>query len=202
MWIRGMKWLQRVIVGFVALVTLGVIPPTHDIWSTLLTDLDALKKEKQDEGRVVEQPEYSVQLQEEIPSKEESFQRLFTAAYEQSIIKFGQKVGPVIQPIFDKEIYPALERIMTEYYKDYSEEELADLVVTDRPAGKYSERIFHVYHTKTNEESFYFHVRTENRPKDGYYYNFHYHLASDQFQNHYDIADIFWSKNQPPKWMS
>ncbi len=202
--IRGLKWLQRLIVGFVALVTLGAIPPTHDIWSTLLTDLEALKKDTHDQQQVkpVENPEYVVQLEADLPTKEESLQRLFEGAYEQSYIKFGKKVGPVIQSSFDEEIYPNLQRVMTDYYKPYSAEDLAYFKVTDRPAGEHSERIFHIYDERTKEQTFYFHVRTENRPKEGYYYNFHYHTAADEFQTHHDLAHLFWSKNQPPKWMS
>lgn len=204
MFIRGLKWLQRLIVGFVALVTLGAIPPTHDIWSTLLTDLEALKKDAHDQQQVkpVDQPKYIVQLEEDIPAKETSLQRLFEEAYEQSYMKFGEKVGPVIRTTFDQEIYPKLQRVMTDYYASYPAKDLAHFTVTKRPAGKHSERIFHIYDERTKEQTFYFHVRTENRPKEGYYYNFHYHTAADEFQTHHDIADIFWSKNQPPKWMS
>ncbi|MED4798110.1 YpjP family protein, partial [Priestia megaterium] len=47
-----------------------------------------------------------------------------------------------------------------------------------------------------------FHVRRENPPKDGYWFNFHYHAAADNFQKHYDLGKIYWNRNMPPKWFS
>ncbi len=62
--------------------------------------------------------------------------------------------------------------------------------------------MFNIYDEQTGKDLIRFHVRTENRPGEGYYYNFHYHTAEDQFATHHNLGDVYWSKNTPPKWLS
>ena len=56
------------------------------------------------------------------------------------------------------------------------------LAISEKPAGDYSEKIFNVYDLEDRKDLIRFHVRTEKRPKDGYFYNFHYHIAEDDLQ--------------------
>src|SRR6185437_147709 len=54
------------------------------------------------------------------------------------------------------------------------------LAISEKPAGDYSEKIFNVYDLDNRKDLIRFHVRTEKRPQDGYFFNFHYHIADDE----------------------
>ena len=76
------------------------------------------------------------------------------------------------------------------------------LSITEYPSGDYAEKMFHLSDKVLGKDLIRFHVRTEKRPLDGYFYNFHYHTAEDGFTVHHSLGDIYWSKNTPPKWLS
>ena len=81
-------------------------------------------------------------------------------------------------------------------------ESLNYIKITEQPSGNYSEKIFNLSDGASGKELIRFHVRTEKRPLEGYYYNFHYHTYEDRFVAHHNVGDIYWSKNTPPKWLS
>lgn len=66
----------------------------------------------------------------------------------------------------------------------------------------YGEKIFDLYDMRDGKALAKFHVRRENRPLDGYWFNFHYHEQLDNYETHHTIGEVYWSKNTPPKWMS
>ncbi len=55
-------------------------------------------------------------------------------------------------------------------------------------------KIFNITNSQTGSDLIRFHVRTEKRPQEGYYYNFHYHSAEDDFMAHNNLGDIYWEK--------
>lgn len=195
------KWFQKAMVSAVAVVTLGLISPSHAFWETVFeghsnsktqienklaqTTLVAYAEERQIEQTIDEQP---IDLIEE--------------ARQQSYMKFGTKIGPKIQNDFDTMIFPKIQEAIDMTVARLNDEDLSNLAITENPSGNYAEKIFNVYNRNTHEDIIRFHVRTENRPLDGFYYNFHYHTYDDQFATHYDLGDIYWSKNTPPKWLS
>ncbi len=197
------KWLQKTLIVAVAFLTLGAISPNHQFW----TSLQDKEQEKQ-----AEQPpknsDYSIgladrfvyeRLEEPATSAEES---LIASAKELSYMKFGTKIGPVIADEFDGIIFPKIEEAIQMTYESAGDLHKRRLAITEKPAGDYAEKIFNVYDLESNQDVIRFHVRTEKRPVDGYFYNFHYHIANDGFVAHHSIGDIYWSKNTPPKWLS
>lgn len=197
------KWLQKTLIVAVAFLTLGAISPNHQFW----TSLQDKEQEKQ-----AEQPpkntDYSIgladrfvyeQLEEPAASAEES---LIASAKELSYMKFGAKIGPVIADEFDEIIFPKIEEAIQMTYESAGDLHKHRLAITEKPAGDYAEKIFNVYDLENGQDVIRFHVRTEKRPLDGYFYNFHYHIADDGFVAHHSIGDIYWSKNTPPKWLS
>ncbi|WP_318614459.1 YpjP family protein [Sporosarcina sp. YIM B06819] len=197
------KWLQKTLIVAVAFLTLGAISPNHQFWTSL---------QEKDQAKQAEQPpkitDYSIgltdtyvydQLEEQAISEEES---LIASAKELSYAKFGTKIGPVIADEFDEVIFPKIEEAIYMTFESTGNLHKRRLAITEKPAGDYAEKIFNVYDVADGKDVIRFHVRTEKRPQDGYFYNFHYHTAEDSFVAHHSIGDIYWSKNTPPKWLS
>lgn len=194
------KWLQKGLMSAVAVLTFGLITPDHEIWS-----VDASSKA----------PSYMPEIDSFMPNVSDisdvflnetveltTVDILKLAAREQAYIKFGSRIGPKIEGEFNERILPQIEQAIEMTVARLDDRTLNDLMITERPSGDYSERIFHIKRSSTKEDVIRFHVRTENRLNEGYIYNFHYHTFEDNFATHYELGEIQWSKNKPPKWMS
>ena len=195
-----MRWLQKSLIIAVALLTFGVITPTHDIWSGLQDKGGS----KQAEGQSSQSDDYYIGLAEpELEDKLESIEDAFiVSAKELSYEKFGARIGPVISNEFDEVIFPKIDEAIRMTLNDTNDVHKRRLSISERPAGNYSEKIFHVFDKDEKRDLIRFHVRTDKRPQDGYFFNFHYHVAEDDFTTHHTIGEIYWSKNTPPKWLS
>src|SRR5699024_9546688 len=122
-------------------------------------------------------------------------------AKEQTLTKFGPKITNQVETEFTMAILPIMEEVITDLLAQ-KEDELLFLGVTESPTKGYGEKIFNIYDYRTNKDIARFDVRRDNRPQDGYWFNFHYHLCDDNFETHHEIGEIYWDKNTPPKWMS
>lgn len=190
------KWIQKTLVITVALLTFGVISPDHSIWDNLLD-------EKVNQKSISTQNplnSYAVDWSYEEPST--FIEDAITLAKEQSILKFGTKIGPVISNEFDEVIFPKIQEAIEMTLVDMDQDTLKSLAISENPSGDHSEKIFHIFDTETRSDIIRFHVRTDRKPQEGYFFNFHYHTVSDQYVKHYSLGDIYWSKNMPPKWLS
>lgn len=192
------KWIQKSFIIAVALLTFGVITPTHDIWS----GLQEKHGPKQSIGpltNTADYEDYYIGLEE----AEDSFEdNLITSARTLAYEKFGTKIGPVIATEFDEVIFPKMDEVIRLTLTNTDELYKNQLAISERPAGNYSEKIFDVYDKEEKQDLIRFHVRTDKRPQDGYFFNFHYHIAEDDFTVHHTLGDIYWSKDTPPKWLS
>lgn len=195
------KWIQKFLVSSVAIITLGVITPSHTIWNNLM-DEQASAKSQYANGHSLQNKEntyietnYTVQNRVEVVD-------IAAATKEQSYQKFGSKIGPKIQDDFDAVIFPKMQQAIDNTLRDNQNINATNIGITENPSGNYSEKIFNVYNRANGEDLLRFHVRTENRPFDGFYYNFHYHTYEDNFVSHHDLGELYWSKNMPPKWLS
>lgn len=189
------KWFQKSIIITVALLTFGLISPNHVIWEQLLDNKAPLKSVTSESNT----REYDhVSLQEPIDYSES----ITIAAKEQAYIKFGTRIGPVIQNEFDDIIFPRIQEAIDATIITLDSDKASQLAISERPSGEYHEKIFNIYDDITKKDIMRFHVRTDKKPLDGYYFNFHYHLAEDKYSKHYALGEIFWSKNTPPKWLS
>jgi len=190
------NWIQKTLVITVALLTFGVISPDHSIWENLLDD-KANQKSISSQNSL---NTYAVDWSYEAPST--FIEDAITLAKEQSNLKFGTKIGPVISNEFDEVIFPKIQEAIEMTLVDMNQDKLKSLAISENPSGDHSEKIFHIFDTETRSDIIRFHVRTDRKPKDGYFFNFHYHTVSDQYVKHYSLGDIYWSKNMPPKWLS
>ena len=189
------NWIKKSVIITVALLTFGLISPNHFIWEQLL---DQKNSEK---SFISDRETYRIE-QEAFVQQPDIKKTIVVAAKEQAYIKFGERIGPVIQHEFDEIIFPRIQEAIDASISKLPEEKTSNLAVTEKPSGEYHEKIFHVYNQDTRKDLIRFHVRTDKKPQEGYYFNFHYHLAEDQYTKHYALGDIFWSKNTPPKWLS
>ncbi|MFJ7972513.1 YpjP family protein [Psychrobacillus sp. NPDC096389] len=194
------KWLQKTIIITVAFLTFGLISPNHLIWEQLLDNKNPTKSIASDANTSeFEFDQVSIIDSLDSPNLSETISR---AAREQAYIKFGNRIGPVIQNEFDDVIFPRIQEVIDTTIAKVESEKAANLSITEHPSGEYHEKIFHIYNEHTRKDFIRFHVRTDKKPQDGYYFNFHYHLAEDNYSKHYALGEIFWSKNTPPKWLS
>ncbi|MDN7225728.1 YpjP family protein [Planococcus liqunii] len=196
------KWWQKSLMIAVAVLTLGVITPNHLIWETLLDE----KAHSNSHASTGNDKQYSFDWID--PSElyydthPSILDTVHKAAEEQAYLKFGTKIGPVIQDEFETAILPNIQRAIDLHFAGMDTETLRKLAISEKPSGDYSEKIFHIYDTETSKDAIRFHVRTEKKPLEGFFFNFHYHVAEDNFQKHIALGDIYWSKNTPPKWLS
>ncbi len=212
-------WMRKLFVVLVTIFTFGTVVPQ------LPVDIDKNVKENSD---VSDQNDRllvvnDIETIEEIENEEEidnSWQSLafsidnhsdlvssFTAysmiqAEQQSMMKFGSTIGNVIGDEFKQVVLPKIEEAIAGLAERIPEDDLRQLVISENPTSGLGEKIFHVYHSNTGKDLIRFHVRRDHPPKEGYWFNFHYHTAEDEFLTHYDMGSIYWDKNTPPHWMS
>lgn len=189
------EWIKKSIIITVALLTFGLISPDHLIWEHLL---DNKNPEKSFHSNVNNIDYEQVEIDEGLALTDS----ISTAAREQSYIKFGERIGPVIQNEFDEIIFPRIQEVIDTTVAKMAQDKVINLAITEQPSGEYHEKIFNIYNNETRKDLIRFHVRTDKKPQDGYYFNFHYHLAEDKYSKHYALGEIYWSKNTPPKWLS
>ncbi|KAB7673010.1 YpjP family protein [Bacillus sp. B1-b2] len=197
------NWIRKSLVVFVSILTFGLVSPSP---TTFVNNNDNNDKKPRDEREVsflnkATEVDTISEDTEELTDREKFISKMMLEAEEQSYLKFGSKIKPVIEDEFRLFILPEIEKAISDVTSIFPEEELSYLSITEQPSAGTSERIFHVS-KEGNEDIIRFHVRRDRPPQEGYYFNFHYHTYQDEFQSHYVLGDIYWDKNTPPKWMS
>jgi hypothetical protein len=195
------KWLRKSVVVMVSILTFGLVTPSQFV--------NYVNAESQNDRDVFETaaPESTFAqptafLEESEFDKEKFMEELMQRAEEQSYQKFGTKIKPVIENEFREVILPNIETALNQTAIQFPDEDLINLAITEQPSGGHSEKIFNIKNSLTGMDILRFHVRRENPPQDGYWFNFHYHTYHDGYQSHHDLGSIYWDKNTPPKWMS
>lgn len=188
-------------------MTLGIyVPPIH-----LNTEIDENKDATaQSNSDVHEELRTAHQVPDKgliaslptLTDQEERINLLTEKAREQAISKLGPRIIKQVDQEFNETILPTIENVLQSVLNESDENELTYYGITEHPTGGFGEKIFHVYDMRSNKDLARFHVRRDNRPQEGYWFNFHYHLSKDNFEEHHEIGEIYWDKNVPPKWMA
>lgn len=212
---RGMAmklWMRKLFVALVAVITLGLyVPP-----AALNTNTDSDNKDtfasKSNIGDVASSvaivtkdkhiSDHILNDRYEVFNKDKYVDLLVEKAKEQAIVKLGPKISRQIGNEFAVTIFPAMESVLRNVLEKAGDEGTAYYAVTEEPVGGLGEKIFNVYDVRNEQDIARFDVRRENRPLEGYWFNFHYHLNKDNFEKHYEIGEIYWDKNEPPRWMA
>ncbi|WP_045524175.1 YpjP family protein [Neobacillus niacini] len=190
------KWIRKSVVVLVSLLTFGLITPTQ-----LINNVNAEKPNERDTVESVPSLQTSY-FEESQVNKEQILEELLKQAEQQSYQKFGTRIKPVIENEFREIIMPNIEKALQETAAQFPTEDLLNLAITETPGKGQSEKIFNIKNSDTNSDVLRFHVRRDNPPQAGYWFNFHYHTYHDGFQSHHELGSIYWDKNTPPKWMS
>ncbi|WP_040978076.1 YpjP family protein [Oceanobacillus jeddahense] len=193
------RWWRKIAVVFITILTLGIYTPTN------LLEVDADKRANSSVSSSSDIDAASAagdttQLYIIEDPREAFLENLHEEAKTLSIAKFGPRIANKLEDEFTVMILPQMEKVLADLVEQSAM--YKDVAITEKPSEGYGERIFNVSNNNTNETLAKFHVRRENRPMEGYYFNFHYHLSEDGFQKHYHMGDIYWNKNTPPKWMA
>jgi hypothetical protein len=194
------KWLRKSLVVMITVLSFGMVTPTQAAW------LEELSQDSGLERDIVESKPQNDDLHlhsiTNTPTREQFIDDILVQAESYAYKKFGSKIKPVIEDEFKEVILPEIEKVIEEVTLKIPEQNLQYLNISEFPTGGLSERIFHIQNELNGEEIIRFHVRRDNPPQQGYWFNFHYHTYLDGFQNHHTIGSIYWNKNTPPKWMS
>lgn len=189
-------WMRKLFVSIIAVLTLGLYVPPALVDANESDDKDTfIPSPSANEVAVAELPEQAV-------VEQTIMEQLTEKAIMQTKAKLGDRILHQVDDEFEAVILPKIEQELEIIFSDIDDTELATFQITENPAQGYGERIFNIFNYSTNKTVAKFHVRRDFRPLEGYWFNFHYHLADDQFEKHYAIGDIFWDKNTPPKWMT
>lgn len=199
-------WMKRISVFLITLMTLGLYtPPIH---LNTDTDNDEYFTEKSKASDEIAAPVFDVA--DEIDFTQESdttdyiINSITEKAKEQTISKMGPRIINQIETDVMATILPNLEEVLQMILADAGEDQINYYGISEQPLSTsgYGEKIFNIYDFRTKKDVARFDVRRDNRPGEGYWFNFHYHLSGDNFVEHHHIGEIYWDKNMPPKWMA
>lgn len=213
------EWVKKILVVFVAVLTFGtVIPsfPAHYVGKP--DDHEHIYKEKSPDAALKAVPSdrsgrsnhaEEKSWSETVPANA-SKERLIQAfsdytlqeLRQQGRQKFGRRVAEKISNAYNTEIAPTFLLEVRRVSGRHDVRWIRHLDVTHSPTSGMGERILHVYQTDSGREVLKLHVRRDHPPKDGYWFDFHYHTAQDGFQKHHELKKVYWGKNMPPKWQA
>jgi hypothetical protein len=193
------KWLRKSLVILFSIATFGLVTPPSSLAVQEKASEDSISNSAINNENIDQTITSNIEIEQF--SKDKFITNLLSEAEQKSYIKFGDKIGGVIEDEFKAVIFPKMEEIIT-YYLNVEDDEFFQQLEVSKPSGGTGEKIFHIYNTQTGKDVLRFHVRRENRPLEGYWFNFHYHTYHDSFQSHKDLGSIYWDKNTPPNWMS
>lgn len=208
------RWMKKISAILITFLTLGMYIPPVILSTNAETNKDNLASKSNYDDVYMDQTEeinksLEMDVDIQLPSVNEpplnESETILGAITEQAKMQTVQKLGPRIINQIDTEfttvILPIMEDVIENLLIDITDD-APFIGITEQPTTGYGEKIFNIYDYRTQKDIARFDIRRDNRPQDGYWFNFHYHLSGDNFEKHYDIGDIFWNKNTPPKWMS
>ncbi len=198
------KWMKKSLVILFSIATFGLVTPPASLAVEDKPSEDNLSKATFSNGEIDNALSAELQKLDDDQfslTKEQFLTNFISEAEQKSFLKFGDKISVVIEDEFKQVIFPKMEEVITYYLNVEADEQFEQLAISKPSAGK-GEKIFHIYNVETGQDVLRFHVRRENKPLEGYWFNFHYHTYHDSFQSHKDLGSIYWNKNTPPNWQS
>lgn len=198
-------WMKRISVFLITLMTLGMYTPPIDLNTN--TDNEEIISTKTDGSEEITSPLLEVEqegISKDVPEHDSDYVigALTEQAKAHTIAKLGPRIASKIEPDFAAAILPNIEEVLHMILAEAGEDAVNYYGISTLPAKGYGERIFNIHDYQARRDVARFDVRRENRPDDGYWFNFHYHLNDDEFEAHHPIGEIYWDKNMPPKWMA
>ncbi|SHG50602.1 YpjP family protein [Ornithinibacillus halophilus] len=194
-------WMRKIAVALIAILTLGIYTPTYLIAEEENNEVISPKTNNSENDQIS-----SPVLEDEFDSfldEEQNYTDVITEqAIDYTYTKLGPRIVEKVEDEFTSIILPNIEQAIETILASVDQDKIIHYTITEQPTHGYGERIFNLYDNEAEEEIARFHVRRDNRPQEGYWFNFHYHLSEDNFETHHTIGEIYWDKNTPPKWMA
>lgn len=197
--------MRRLTIIMMSILTLGAyIPPLDWNDDTKGNDAELPDDKKQSADAAFDEVSDSTyDIDEDLWSVDDYIDNMTYQAREQMLSKLGPKIVNRVEDDLMEDILPQMEEVISSIYDSQSESPLPpNLSITEHPGTGYGEKIFHIYDEDAATDVVRFHVRRDMKPKQGYFFNFHYHLKEDDFEEHHTLGDVYWDKNTPPKWMT
>ena len=201
-------WIRKISVILITIMTLGLYVPTAILNIEADENKDSFSsKENINNDSVhpvseVQEAPIDYDVDDETFDNDYYLNRLTEKATEQVVTKLGPKISQRIEDDVLETILPNIEDVLKTVLTNSDHDTLPYYGITEEPTGGLGEKIFHVYNHQTGEDIARFHVRRDNRPREGYWFNFHYHLSEDNFEEHHELGEVYWDKNIPPRWLS
>ncbi|GEL09206.1 YpjP family protein [Salisediminibacterium halotolerans] len=205
-------WMKRFWTALIAVLTVGLYIPQLDADAD--TDVKEAPVNPYDESLYTGEEDAFAEVSDTSHLNEdetdfsalvadEDILQLFTErAKEETLTKLGPKISGKVEDHIAEEIFPTMEEAIHTIFDDWPSDDLTVLELREQKSSYTGEKIFHIVDGDKNEDIARFHVRRDLKPKEGYWFNFHYHTHDDNFSGHHEIGEIYWDKNTPPKWMS
>ncbi|GAB4071955.1 YpjP family protein [Barrientosiimonas marina] len=195
-------WMRKISVALIAFITLGLYVPGSpaDVQADPGKETADSHKTSSERADHDEQPALTATMPVNTP--EDPVQDLHDKAREQALLKMGPRIVTKVEDDFEADILPKMEEALDTIFDGTEARTVEHYHLTKQPSSGFGERIFDIYDDRSKEAVARFDVRRENRPMEGYWFNFHYHVKSDGFTEHHAIGEIYWDKNKPPKWMA
>lgn len=141
------SWWQKSLMVAVTVLTLGAITPNHMIWESLLDEEDGPKTHAS-QGQTKEYTLEWIDPAEYYVTADTILADFRQAAEEQSYMKFGSRIGPVIDSEFRTRILPTIQDVIDTELAAYDKDRLRNLAISEnRPAT--TPRRFSTFTTKT-----------------------------------------------------
>ncbi len=207
-------WFRKMLVGMIAVLTLGTVVPTgylhintknarEDVQEAQAGSyspsiLDAQPEERQVEDKTDAEPQ-------QLSRSELKAQLVSLAAKEasnQGQKKFGLTIQKKIGAQYEQTVVPKFKEAVQTLADQLSDDQLKQVSISQNPSSGQGERIIHLYDGDSKQSYLKLHVRRDHPPLEGYWFNFHYHTYEDDFNGHHDLAKVYWNKNTPPNWQA
>ncbi|KGA99079.1 hypothetical protein AJ85_12790 [Alkalihalobacillus alcalophilus ATCC 27647 = CGMCC 1.3604] len=209
------SWIKRGLLVSTALLSIGLVTTGTDYREVYAEEPLRLSKSVYEKPNIykVDESEYALfhavlpsstdkYIHRDVSSAEVYTNYLLQFAYDMSMLKFGETISKQIEKPFQDEILPKLSEVVAETTNQLTENEWKQVKLSSKPTNGSGEKIFHLYNEESGEDIFRFHVRRDQPPKKGHWFNFHYHTFLDGHEGHHNLGDVYWGKNMPPKWMA
>ncbi|MDC3413486.1 YpjP family protein [Aquibacillus sp. 3ASR75-11] len=195
-------WMRKIFVFLITFVTLGMYVPPNYIYTDAAESNEVFSPKEDSDAS-----EHADVVIDEEKIEQNDVSNSFISVIkeqvkEQSISKLGPRIAGQVDEDFMSSILPNMEEAIEAILAEVGNENIPYYAITEQPTPGYGEKIFDIYDFRTKKDVARFHIRRDNRPGEGYWFNFHYHLSKDGFEKHHSIGEIYWDKNTPPKWMS
>jgi hypothetical protein len=194
-------WIRKSFVVIFTILTFGLVTPPQIIIAEEKSN-ESTKTDHYKEATHFENESIDPYINDHSVTSTSFLEYATIQAEQQSMMKFGPIIEESIGDEFRNVILPKIEEVILTLSTRLEAEQLQNLVISKRPTGGISEKIFHIYDGQHGQDLIRFHVRRDHPPLEGYYFNFHYHTFEDSFQTHHELGTIYWDKNTPPNWHS